>query len=88
VVDQHPLPWSGLVLGNAGANFLDYTAWFMTTDEVRVVTTRHEIWPQIAAAHARGANLDDDFAVARRRIGKLAHLDLAVPEEYHPSHRR
>src|ERR1700692_2830390 len=41
---------------------------------------------EVAAAHARGLHLDDDLAIARRRVGEFHHFALAVAGKDNPAH--
>jgi hypothetical protein len=41
---------------------------------------------QIATAHAGRFHLDDDLALARRRIGEIHQFELAFARKYDPAH--
>ena len=41
---------------------------------------------QVAAAHAGGLDLEDHVPRARRRIGELPELQLAITQEHHAFH--
>ena len=48
---------------------------------------RPAVLVQVAAAHAGGLHLDDDFALARCRVGELHHFELAFAGKHNPAHR-
>src|SRR5437660_126929 len=53
----------------------------------RLAALRPAVLVQVAAAHARGLHLDDDLALARRRIGEFHHFELAFAGKDNPAHR-
>ena len=52
----------------------------------RLAALRPAVLVQVAAAHARGLHLDDDLALARRRVGKFHHFELAFAGKDNPAH--
>src|SRR5205823_13167790 len=81
---------------DAGPDRRDDAAGLMTGDDRlgrcrqtadRLAAFRPAVLVQVAAAHARRLHLDDDFALARRRVGEFHHFELAFAGKHNPAHR-
>ena len=96
VVHHDALADAGHLVADAGADRGDDAAGLVPADDrVRVDRQPADCGParfgpavlvQIAAAHARGLHLDDDFARPRGRVGKLHQLDLPLAREDNAAH--
>ena len=53
----------------------------------RGAALRPAVLVQVAAAHAGGLHLDDDFALTRSGIGEFHHFELAFAGKHNPAHR-
>src|SRR5262249_2509079 len=96
VVVHHPLADPRFLLGDGRAERGDHAAGLVTGDHPGLgldpagdgpLRRGGAIVVQVAAAHARGLDLEDDVPRAWRGIGKLPQLQLAVPEEDDALHR-
>ena len=83
MVDDHPLPERRLGLVHTRAALSNDAAWLMAGDELRLAEL---VRAQVAAAHARSANRNDDFARSWPRVRKVAELDPLVAEEHEALH--
>lgn len=75
---------------NANTDGDDHAAWFVTRNRSVVWRNRRRGGPvmsQIAAAHARGLDGEDDVARAWRRIGEVTKLQPSIAQEDYPAHR-
>jgi hypothetical protein len=75
---------------NANTDGDDHATWFVTRN--RSVVRRDgrgggPVMSQIAAAHARGLDSEDDVAGAWRRIGEVTKLQPSIAKEDNPAHR-
>src|SRR3984893_4992360 len=71
MVVHHALADPGFLVGDGGAHCRD--------DATRI--GRGAVVVQVAAAHARGLDLEDHVARAGYRIGELSELQLAISEK-------
>src|SRR5207302_9631098 len=83
VVDHDALAQRRLLLGD-GRAALGHDATRLVAGHVRRLPLL--VRSQVAAAHARGTDGDDNFTWARARIRKLAQLHLALAQEHEASH--
>src|SRR5690606_1674993 len=96
VVVHDPHAGARLGLGHPGAD-LDHDAARLVAGDDRLgeiaqaerplgLAGRGAVELEIAAAHARGLDLQHDLAGTRTRVGKVADLQLAITGEHHAAH--
>src|SRR5207248_149861 len=95
MVDHDALANLGLRLADPGADRGNDAAGLVPGDDWlgrrrqpadRRAALRPPVLVQIAAAHARRLHLDDDLALARRRIGEVHQLELPFALKHDPAH--
>jgi len=96
MVVHHALADPGFLVGDGGAHCRDDAAGLVTgnhagrpLDATRDDSTRigrGAVVVQVAAAHARGLDLEDHVARAGCRIGELPELQLAISEKHDAFH--
>src|SRR4029077_3865891 len=96
MVVHHALADPGFLVGDGGAHCRDDAAGLVTgnhagrpLDATRDDSTRigrGAVVVQVAAAHARGLDLEDHVARAGYRIGELSELQLAISEKHDAFH--
>src|SRR5262249_5307518 len=96
VVVHHALLDARFLLGDGGAQRGDDAAGLVPGDHARLPrdAARHDaarigrgaLVVQVAAAHARGLDLEDHVSGAGGRIGKLSQLQLAVSNKHDAFH--
>jgi hypothetical protein len=85
---------AGRAFVDGAADGGDDAAWLVTGDHwarhlakpERGGPARGAIKLQVAAAHARGFDLDHDVVRPRRRVGKFHQLQFAFAKECHAAH--
>src|SRR5262249_16784747 len=96
MVVHHALADPGFLVGDSGAHCRDDAAGLVTRDHAGrpLDATRDDatrigwgaVVVQVAAAHARGLDLEDHVARAGARMGELSELQLAISEKYDAFH--
>jgi hypothetical protein len=96
VVIHHALADAGLLLGDAGAHRRDDPARLVAGDHSGLPLDasghrlgrlgRRAIVVQVAAAHARGLDLENHVSRARCRIRELLQLELSISDEHDAFH--
>src|SRR5262249_21908674 len=96
MVVHHALADPGFPVGDGGAHCRDHAAGLVTGDHAgrALDATRDDstrigrgaVGVQVAAAHARGLDLEDHVARAGCRIGELPELELAISEKHDAFH--
>src|SRR5262249_55512873 len=93
---HHALADPGFPVGGGGAHCRDHAAGLVTGDHAgrALDATRDDstrigwgaVVVQVAAAHARGLDLEDHVARAGCRIGELSELQLAISQKHDAFH--
>jgi hypothetical protein len=96
MVVHHALADPGFPVGDGAAHCRDHAAGLVTGDHAGRpldATSDDSTWigrgavgVQVAAAHARGLDLEDHVARAGCRIGELSELELAISEKHDAFH--
>ena len=95
VVAHHSSAIRQLFRGNVGTTCSDDTAWLVPADDRAAVAAqtqrlgafRRAVEVQIAAAHARRLDFQDDIIRTGRRIGKLHQFELPATFEHYTFHQ-